>query len=109
MAKRQTVNLSLTIPEHMQPVLMIGMAKGKTLNDAILSRLEFFFQYGCNRRDVTGIWPGDGARRTVRIPKELFTRIQLMADSELRDPANVVALILAQSICSGSVMPPPYH
>ncbi|WMC09509.1 hypothetical protein PU634_10315 [Oceanimonas pelagia] len=109
MTKRKTVNLSLTIPEHLQPVLMNGMAKGKTLNDAILSRLGFFLQYGCERRDVTGIWQGNGSRRTVRIPEDMFERIKVMADSELREPANVVALILAQSVCSGEVIPPPYH
>jgi hypothetical protein len=109
MAQRRTVNLSLTIPEDLQPKLMVGMANGKTLNDAILARLDFFLQYGSNRKDVSGIWTGEGRRRTVRIPEKMFERIQVMADSELREPANVVALVLAQSLIKGEGEVPPYY
>lgn len=108
MTKRRTVNLSLTIPEHLQPELMSNMAKGETLNDVILSRLGFFLQYGCQRLDITGVWQGEGVRRTVRIPVELFDRLKVMADSELREPANALALILAQSVAQGRE-PPPYY
>lgn len=109
MARANTVNLSLTIPEDLQPKLMVGMANGKTLNDAILSRLDFFLQYGSNRKDVSGIWTGEGRRRTVRIPQTTFDRLKVMAESELREPANALALILAQSLVTGESYPPPYH
>lgn len=109
MAQRRTVNLSLAIPEDLQPKLMVGMAPGKTLNDAILSRLDFFLQYGCPRKDVTGVWRGEGRRRTVRIPEAMFARLKVMADSELREPANVVALVLAQSLVEGTGELPPYY